>query len=243
MAVEWVVLSVVVALMVGALAGYLLPGGSRSGKARVQELEAELEQARSEMSEYRADVYNQFSETADRFRAFDASYHALHRQLATSAVALCGEQATPLLTSDSPSEAQRVAQADVVTAGVLAAEQPTDETADAEVSSVELESAGTKEEGTPVSGVSERERDNDESGSDEPAGEAVHVSEQVVSQADEVSADDAIVAQVEAANDADTTIVVGEEGKELTGDAEEDSDTAMNQDDPDAPGRREATSA
>lgn len=99
LAIEWVVLVGGVAALLGGGIGYAASARG-GGKKRVSELETALGEKEAELSSYRADVLSQFAETAEKFKNLDASYHALHRQLATSAVALCGDQATPLLTQD-----------------------------------------------------------------------------------------------------------------------------------------------
>ncbi len=106
----WLIAGGVGALVLGILVGHFQPFGKGGGKSRIRDLEDQLETAQTEMSDYRAEVYAQFSDTADKFKALDESYHALHRQLATSAVALCGEQGTPLLTNDNVA-AERLVEA------------------------------------------------------------------------------------------------------------------------------------
>ena len=101
MGIEWVIAIGAGCLLIGGVAGYFLRGRDKASIAKAAQLEAELDNAQQELSEYRGQVYNQFAETAERFKQLDESYHALHRQLATSAVALCGDEATPLLTAAS----------------------------------------------------------------------------------------------------------------------------------------------
>ena len=103
LSMEWVIAVAILAALVGAGISYLLTGGARS-KARVAQLEQQLEQSKgalessqSELADYKREVFDQFAETAQKFRALDQSYHDLHRQLAQSSVALCGDAATPLL--------------------------------------------------------------------------------------------------------------------------------------------------
>ncbi len=96
MAIEIVVGIGVAALLLGLLIGYFIPSGGAK-KARVTELENALESAQEELADYKREVFGQFAETAEKFRALDQSYHDLHRQLAASSVALCGDAATPLL--------------------------------------------------------------------------------------------------------------------------------------------------
>jgi len=102
MAVEMVIGIAALALLGGAAIGYLL-GKGRNNSARVQELEEALASSQSELADYRSEVYGQFAETAEKFRALDKSYNDLHRQLAESSVALCGDEATPLLAGPGQS--------------------------------------------------------------------------------------------------------------------------------------------
>ena len=99
MAIELVVGIAVVSLLLGLGIGYFLPPGNAE-KARVAELEAALDTSQQELSDYKSEVFGQFSDTAQKFRALDKSYNDLHRQLAQSSVALCGDAATPLLASE-----------------------------------------------------------------------------------------------------------------------------------------------
>ena len=107
MAIELVVGIAVVSLLLGLGIGYFLPPGNAE-KARVAELEAALDTSQQELSDYKSEVFGQFSDTAQKFRALDKSYNDLHRQLAQSSVALCGDAATPL----SASEASEVPDSD-----------------------------------------------------------------------------------------------------------------------------------
>lgn len=97
MAVELVVGIALASLLAGLGVGYFLTGTGSAKRARVTELEGALEAAQTELADYKRDVFGQFSETAEKFRALDKSYNDLHRQLAESSVALCGDAATPLL--------------------------------------------------------------------------------------------------------------------------------------------------
>ena len=102
---EMLVLTSVVAFVLGAGITWLALRGTAGQKRRVTELEDALRAAEEELSDYKRDVYGQFSQTAEKFKALDRSYHALHRQLAESSVLLCGDQATPLLESATLSAA------------------------------------------------------------------------------------------------------------------------------------------
>lgn len=94
---EILVLTGVVAFVAGAGISWLFIRSGAGQKSRVAELEDQLRAAEEELSDYKRDVYGQFSQTAEKFRELDKSYNALHRQLAESSVLLCGDQATPLL--------------------------------------------------------------------------------------------------------------------------------------------------
>ena len=98
MVIEWVVGIAVVSMLIGLALGYFLPLGNAK-KARVGELENALETAQQELTDYKAEVFNQFANTAEKFRDLDQSYQALHQQLARSSVDLCGDAASPLLAA------------------------------------------------------------------------------------------------------------------------------------------------
>ena len=72
---------------------------ARARRERIAELETALDAAQSELADYKGEVFGQFAATAEKFRALDKSYNDLHRQLAESSVALCGDSATPLQTT------------------------------------------------------------------------------------------------------------------------------------------------
>lgn len=99
MGVEWLVLCVLAALGVGGGGGYAI-AKRQSGQAasEAERLQGELEASQQALEDYRSEVLAQFGDTAEKFRALDASYHDLHRQLANSAQALLGEAPGPLLT-------------------------------------------------------------------------------------------------------------------------------------------------
>jgi uncharacterized membrane-anchored protein YhcB (DUF1043 family) len=101
MAVEIVIGIVLVSLLAGVGIGYYLLGAGRTNKAKaaVAELEGALGTAQAELADYKRDVFGEFAQTAEKFRALDKSYNDLHRQLAESSVALCGDDGTLLLES------------------------------------------------------------------------------------------------------------------------------------------------
>lgn len=90
----------VVAAVLGFAGGWFMFGGGKGAKAKASELQEALDAAQEEMTDYKQEVYDQFSDTADKFRALDKSYQDLHRQLAASSVALVGDVGSSLLTHD-----------------------------------------------------------------------------------------------------------------------------------------------
>ncbi|NOX50867.1 MAG: DUF1043 family protein [Gammaproteobacteria bacterium] len=97
MAIEWVVGIGVLSLLLGFGIAQLFQISGGKQKSRVAELESALEEANDELVDYKKEVFGQFAQTAEKFRALDHSYQDLHQQLAQSAVSLCGDAATPLL--------------------------------------------------------------------------------------------------------------------------------------------------
>ena len=130
MAVELVIGIVLVALLAGVGIGYYLLGTGRANKAKaaVTELESALETAQTELADYKRDVFGEFAQTAEKFRALDKSYNDLHRQLAESSVALCGDDGTLLLESpEAPSldvVEDQLADEEIVVAEAPESEQP-----------------------------------------------------------------------------------------------------------------------
>jgi uncharacterized membrane-anchored protein YhcB (DUF1043 family) len=104
LAIEWVVLIGAVTAGIGGVIGLFVGRRNGGDKERISELEKTLSSKEDELTEYRSQVFNEFAETAEKFRSLDQSYHALHRQLATSSASLLGDQATPLLTQSAVPE-------------------------------------------------------------------------------------------------------------------------------------------
>lgn len=121
MAIEWVVLLGALALLAGIGLGFVLGGRGKASKDEYEALQGQLSSREQELTDYRAEVLNQFADTAAKFRDLDESYHALHRQLANSAVTLFGDSATPLLAHDDTltlTEAEREVAAENELAGI-----------------------------------------------------------------------------------------------------------------------------
>ncbi len=87
------------ALIVGLLLG--LAFGRRGGKsaARVHELETELEASREEISRYREQVADHFTETSRLLRDLTLQYRGVYEHLADGARNLCPEGAVELAPS------------------------------------------------------------------------------------------------------------------------------------------------
>ncbi len=128
-AIGWVIALVVGGLLLGLAAGWGISRAS-GGKTRVAELQEALDSANEELADYKREVFGEFAETAEKFRALDKSYTELHQQLAKSSVALCGDSATPLLAGPGPADALEEKEIEATDAET-AAEAKTDR-ADAE---------------------------------------------------------------------------------------------------------------
>lgn len=140
MAVEWVVGIAILSVVVGYVIGrYVRFGGGAQN--RVTELESALSTAQEELADYKSEVFGQFAGTAEKFRALDRSYNELHRQLAQSSVALCGDAATPLLeNSGTPTESdEAVSEQSPLDAQSLEAELIIEEPVEAQAEAVEGE--------------------------------------------------------------------------------------------------------
>ena len=123
-ALEWLIGVGAGAFLIGGIAGYLLRQLAFGGSRKEADLARALSEREEELAAYKQEVLERFSDTADKFRRLNESYSDLHQQLAESAVALCGEQATSSLL-EAPKEAEDDAP-DPVAAEVVA-EAATDE--------------------------------------------------------------------------------------------------------------------
>jgi uncharacterized membrane-anchored protein YhcB (DUF1043 family) len=121
----WII--AVVALIVGALIGYLM-GRSGGNDSRQLDLIEQLDETQRELADYKEKVTAHFEETANLVSTLTDSYKAVHQHLAKSSVELCSnEQASRTLEaamqprlSDSSAEAEPAA-ADSQNAGQDAA--------------------------------------------------------------------------------------------------------------------------
>lgn len=87
-----VLISAVVALIVGTVIGYLL-GRSGGNDSRQLELIEQLDETQRELAEYKEKVTSHFEETADLVSNLTESYKAVHQHLATSSMELCSNEA------------------------------------------------------------------------------------------------------------------------------------------------------
>ena len=126
----WLVVVGVIGVVLGGWLGHLVARVRSKSAQRIQDLEAELEIARDENTEYRREVFDQFAETARKFRHLDESYQDLHRQLAESASVLCGEAAGPLLEAPIAQKSLAVAEAEDTADVVAPAPDPVVEPSD-----------------------------------------------------------------------------------------------------------------
>lgn len=78
----------IVALVVGAVIGYLL-GRSGGGSGRQAELAEQLEDAKRELESYRSEVTGHFEKTAQLVNGLTQSYKEVHEHLASGAQGLC----------------------------------------------------------------------------------------------------------------------------------------------------------
>ena len=70
--------------LLAAAGGYYVARFTGSGR-KTQELQLQLEAKQAELVDYRRVVFEQFGETAQKFKTLNDSYVDLHRQLAKSA--------------------------------------------------------------------------------------------------------------------------------------------------------------
>ncbi len=95
---EWLIAIGVGLFLAGGLVGFLIRMFAFGGSRKEADLARALEDAEKQLADYRQEVLERFSDTAEKFRRLNESYTDLHQQLAESAVALCGDEVTtPLL--------------------------------------------------------------------------------------------------------------------------------------------------
>jgi uncharacterized membrane-anchored protein YhcB (DUF1043 family) len=114
----WLIVWALLGVAAGAALGVAFATRrSNAAVGRTRELEAQLESARSDLSQYRQEAVAQFTETARKFQSLNDAYTDLHQQLAKSSSILCGDISSPLL------EAPRGHQ-DVLVSSRSAPEEP-----------------------------------------------------------------------------------------------------------------------
>ena len=107
-------LIIMLAFIAGAFLGYYLLRSGILGHARIVELEQALAATETELADYKQRVTEEFTDTAEKFRALNRSYEDLHRQLAKSANALCGEAGVPTLLDYAATPALQEPSADPI---------------------------------------------------------------------------------------------------------------------------------
>ena len=90
--------------------------------ARIVELEQALAATETELADYKQRVTEEFTDTAEKFRALNRGYEDLHRQLAKSANALCGEAGVPTLLDYAATPALQEPSADPIDSDTKAAD-------------------------------------------------------------------------------------------------------------------------
>ena len=94
----WVWVLVVVSLLLGGGIGFALAARRLPAVRRSQELQTELDKMKAEMTAYRGQVNQHFSQTSELFQSLTERYRAVYQHLATGAHGLCtnGQEALPL---------------------------------------------------------------------------------------------------------------------------------------------------
>lgn len=94
---EWLIGVGLGALLIGTLIGFVLRQFAFGGARKERDLRSALESTQEELTDYRQQVYDEYEETARKFKTLTESYDDLHRHLANSAMTLVGDAAGPLL--------------------------------------------------------------------------------------------------------------------------------------------------
>jgi uncharacterized membrane-anchored protein YhcB (DUF1043 family) len=121
------VLIIMLAFIAGALLGYYLLRSGILGHARIVELEQALAATETELADYKQRVTEEFTDTAEKFRALNRSYEDLHRQLAKSANALCGEAGVPTMLDYAASPALQEPSTDPIDSDAAAVDVVADQ--------------------------------------------------------------------------------------------------------------------
>ncbi|MCZ6856214.1 MAG: DUF1043 family protein [Gammaproteobacteria bacterium] len=105
--------------------GFFIARVTGSGR-KLKDLQVQLEAKQAELDDYRREVFEQFGETARKFKTLNDSYVDLHQQLAKSASLLCGDLAAdtlleaPLMASIAAETTDKTITIDDDTATVVA---------------------------------------------------------------------------------------------------------------------------
>ena len=90
--------------LVGVFLGYFLCRTGLVGHSKLRKVEALLREKEKELKDYREQVAQEFTTTAEKFGELNQSYSALHKQLSSSANLLCDDVDIALLSSPADEE-------------------------------------------------------------------------------------------------------------------------------------------
>ena len=123
-----VLISAVVALIVGTVIGYLL-GRFGGNDSRQLELIEQLDETQRELAEYKEKVTSHFEETADLVSNLTESYKAVHQHLASSSMELCSNEAATrtLEAAIQPRLSDETAESEEDVVAEAKAEKPAEE--------------------------------------------------------------------------------------------------------------------
>ena len=159
----------IVLLVLGLLTGLAL-GRTSLRSQQTKDLEAKLDTAQNALSDYRAEVFDQYAETARKFERLNESYNDLHRHLASSATTLLGDGiSTPLLQGpDDPPVEKAVDDAPEATVEVAPELAETEATSATESDRAEAAEDGTTAEPVERTEATIAQTDSAEMDSDAP---------------------------------------------------------------------------
>lgn len=98
---EWYTIAII--LVVGLVSGFIIGHNTNSGNRKSRKLDEELQKTRQEMADYRTEVQQHFTKSAELVNELTASYCAVYEHLANGAQMLVGSKALPVGVA-SPAE-------------------------------------------------------------------------------------------------------------------------------------------
>ncbi len=96
----WII--AIISFAIGLCAGAVLFRQFKLDTAKVAALQAELDQARKELDQYKEGVNQHFHTTADLFTNLTDNYRALYQHMASSAKTLCPDDTPAQLSLEQP---------------------------------------------------------------------------------------------------------------------------------------------